>query len=70
MGVQGVVFGFLQADGQLDWDSNRRLFEAAKEHDLEVVFHSPLTHQILLTAAQLQEPQFDRVLSAGGAGTT
>ena len=39
LGVQGVVFGFLQADGQLDWDSNRRLLEAAKEHDLEVVFH-------------------------------
>ena len=39
MGVQGVVFGFLQADGQLDWDSNRRLLEVAKEHDLEVVFH-------------------------------
>ena len=29
LGVQGVVFGFLQADGHLDWDSNRRLLEAA-----------------------------------------
>ena len=71
MGVQGVVFGFLQADGQLDWDSNRRLLEAAKEHDLEVVFHRAIdaASDPLLTAAQLQELQFDRVLSAGGAGT-
>ena len=71
MGVQGVVFGFLQADGQLDWDSNRRLLEVAKEHDLEVVFHRAIdaASDPLLTAAQLQELQFDRVLSAGGAGT-
>lgn len=71
MGVQGVVFGFLQADGQLDWDSNRRLLEAAKEHDLEVVFHRAIdaASDPLLTAAQLQKLQFDRVLSAGGAGT-
>ena len=71
MGVQGVVFGFLQADGQLDWDSNRRLLEAAKEHDLEVVFHRAIdaASDPLLTAAQLQELQFDRVLSAGGVGT-
>ena len=71
MGVQGVVFGFLQADGQLDWDSNRRLLEAAREHDLEVVFHRAIdaASDPLLTAAQLQELQFDRVLSSGGAGT-
>ena len=71
MGVQGVVFGFLQADGQLDWDSNRRLLEAAKEHDLEVVFHRAIdaASDPLLAAAQLQELQFDRVLSAGGSGT-
>ena len=71
MGVQGVVFGFLQADGQLDWDSNRRLLEVAKEHDLEVVFHRAIdaASDPLLIAAQLQELQFDRVLSAGGAGT-
>jgi len=71
LGVQGVVFGFLQADGQLDWDSNLRLLEAAKEHDLEVVFHRAIdaASDPLLTAAQLQELQFDRVLSAGGAGT-
>ena len=71
MGVQGVVFGFLEADGQLDWDSNRRLLEAAKEHDLEVVFHRAIdaASDPLLAAAQLQELQFDRVLSAGGSGT-
>ena len=71
LGVRGVVFGFLQADGQLDWDSNRRLLEAAKEHDLEVVFHRAIdsASDPLLAAAQLQELQFDRVLSAGGADT-
>ncbi len=71
LGVQGVVFGFLQADGQLDLDSNRRLLDAAKEHDLDVVFHRAIdaASDPLLTAAQLQELQFDRVLSAGGTGT-
>ena len=71
MGVQGVVFGFLEADGKLDWDSNRRLLEAAKEHDLEVVFHRAIdaASDPLLAAAQLQELQFDRVLSSGGSGT-
>ena len=71
LGVRGVVFGFLQADGQLDWDSNRRLLDAAKEHELEVVFHRAIdsASDPLLAAAQLQELQFDRVLSAGGADT-
>ena len=71
LGVKGVVFGFLQANGQLDWDSNCRLLEAAKEHDLEVVFHRAIdaASDPLLAAAQLQELQFDRVLSAGGSGT-
>ena len=71
LGVQGVVFGFLQADGQLDWDSNRRLLEAAKEHGLEVVFHRAIdaASDPLLVADQLNELHFDRVLSAGGAAT-
>ena len=71
LGVQGVVFGFLQADGQLDLDSNRRLLDAAKEHDLEVIFHRAIdaVSDPLLAAAQLQELHFDRVLSAGGAST-
>lgn len=71
LGVQGVIFGFLQADGHLDWDSNLRLLEAAKEHDLEVVFHRAIdaASDPLLAAAQLQDLQFDRVLSAGGASS-
>ena len=71
LGVQGVVFGFLQADGQLDWDSNRRLLDAAKEHDLEVSFHRAIdaASDPLLAAVQLQELHFDRVLSAGGGRT-
>ena len=71
LGVQGVVFGFLQADGQLDLDSNRRLLDAAKEHDLDVVFHRAIdaASDPLSAAAQLNELHVDRVLSAGGAGT-
>lgn len=71
LGVQGVVFGFLQPDGQLDLDSNRRLLDAAKEHDLDVVFHRAIdaASDPLSAAAQLNELHVDRVLSAGGAGT-
>lgn len=71
LGVQGVIFGFLQADGQLDLDSNRRLLDAAKEHDLDVVFHRAIdaASDPLSAAAQLNELHVDRVLSAGGAGT-
>ena len=71
LGVQGVVFGFLQSDGRLDLESNRRLLDAAKEHELETVFHRAIdaADEPILVATQLAELGFDRVLSAGGASS-
>ncbi|MAV55318.1 MAG: hypothetical protein CMJ28_05110 [Phycisphaerae bacterium] len=71
LGVDGVVFGFLDERGCLDVESNRCILEAAKSYGLEAVFHRAIDVAAngLQAAAQLGELGFDRVLSAGGASS-
>lgn len=66
LGVHGVVFGVLTADGQIDVDSNRRMIEAARP--LNVTFHRAFDEphiDPLAALGTLHELGVDRLLTSG-----
>ncbi len=65
LGVDGVVFGCLTADGEVDMESNARLLAHAK--GMSVTFHRAFDHCQHPGKAleQLIELGFDRVLTSG-----
>ncbi|MFO0943281.1 MAG: copper homeostasis protein CutC [Pirellulales bacterium] len=67
LGVQGVVFGALTHDGQLDKAVCRRLVDAARP--LEITFHRAfdLVREPMQALEQLIDLGFDRVLTSGQA---
>ncbi len=69
LGVQGVVFGALDKDCQLDTEACRRLIDAARP--LEVTFHRAfdLVREPMQAIEELIDLGFDRVLTSGQAET-
>lgn len=69
VGVDGVVFGCLRADGSLDRAANARLLEAAR--GLSVTFHRAfdVCRDPRAALEELIAQGFDRVLTSGAAAT-
>lgn len=69
VGVDGVVFGCLTADGDVDIDVNRRLMNAAK--GLSTTFHRAfdVCRDPAQALEELIELGFDRVLTSGQEAT-
>lgn len=69
LGVQGVVFGALTADGSIDKEFCRRLIDAARP--LEITFHRAfdVARDPFHALDALLELEFDRVLTSGQAVT-
>ena len=69
LGVNGVVFGLLQPDGQIDLENTRRLVELARP--LEVTFHRAfdVAKDPLASLEKLIELGVDRVLTSGQEAT-
>ncbi|HMQ49800.1 MAG TPA: copper homeostasis protein CutC [Saprospiraceae bacterium] len=70
LGVAGVVFGLLKADGRIDRDTTRYLAALAKP--MQVCFHKAIdqTPDPVVALEQLLDiPEIDIVLSSGGAPT-
>lgn len=65
LGVDGVVFGCLTADGLVDMDANRRLMEYAK--GMSVTFHRAFDRTLHPVAAMedIIDLGFDRILTSG-----
>ena len=69
LGVQGLVFGALTADGSVDKELCRRLIDAARP--LEITFHRAfdLAQDAFQALDDLLDIGFDRVLTSGQAET-
>lgn len=65
LGVDGVVFGCLTADGLVDMDANRRLMECA--HGMSVTFHRAFDRTVHPLAAMedIIDLGCDRILTSG-----
>ena len=65
LGADGVVFGCLTADGDIDMEQNRTLMDCAQ--DLSVTFHRAFDRcrQPLVALEQIISLGFDRILTSG-----
>ncbi len=66
-GADGVVFGLLTPEGQLDFSSAEKLIKLAQKNKLSVTFHRAFdaTHDKLETLTQLIDMGVDRILTSG-----
>lgn len=66
-GAQGIVFGCLTKENDIDFDRNRILLECAKKLKLEVTFHRAFDfcNRPLNTLEILIDLGFDRLLTSG-----
>lgn len=66
LGVDGVVFGCLTADGEVDTERNRELMEAAK--GMSTTFHRAfdMCKDPLESLEKIISLGFDRILTSGG----
>lgn len=66
LGVDGVVFGCLTADGEVDMERNRELMEAAK--GMSTTFHRAfdMSKDLFDSLEKIIELGFDRILTSGG----
>ncbi len=66
LGVDGVVFGCLTADGEVDMERNRELMEAAK--GMSTTFHRAfdMCKDPLESLEKIISLGFDRILTSGG----
>lgn len=69
VGVDGVVFGCLKPNGEIDVDRNRALIQAA--NGMSTTFHRAfdVCRDQFMAADQIVELGFDRILTSGGAST-
>jgi copper homeostasis protein len=65
-GVQGIVFGFLRANGQIDVQRTKEMVELAES--MEVTFHRAfdMCQDPLLALEQLKDCGVKRILTSGG----
>lgn len=68
-GVDGVVFGCLEPDGEIDVERNRVLLEAAS--GMSTTFHRAfdVCRDQFRATQEIIEMGFDRILTSGGAST-
>ncbi len=66
LGVDGVVFGCLTADGEVDMERNRELMEAAE--GMSTTFHRAfdMSKDLFDSLEKIIELGFDRILTSGG----
>lgn len=66
-GAQGVVFGCLTSDNQLDYEQNKYLLSIARDLGLEVTFHRAFDFVIdpFECLEELIDLGFDRILTSG-----
>lgn len=71
IGCDGVVFGILDANGNVDMQRNRILFDLAKQYDLSVTFHRAFDRVNNLEKAlqDVIDIGCDRILASGGRST-
>lgn len=69
IGMDGVVFGFLQPDGLVDYEKTARLVEVA--YPMEVTFHRAFDHvpDQLIALEEVIRAGCQRILTSGGANT-
>lgn len=69
LGVNGVVFGVLDENGNIDEERTRFLVQISKP--MQITFHKAIdvSQNILDGVAFLKEIQVDRILSSGGRDT-
>ncbi|KAH8110613.1 CutC family-domain-containing protein [Phellopilus nigrolimitatus] len=70
LGVSGVVFGVLSADGTIDVDNTRSLVETALQYGLQVCFHRAfdmVVDQQEALRMLVTIPGITRILTSGGA---
>ena len=67
-GADGIAFGFLGRDGELEESQTREMVEIIKKHHGEAVFHRAFdcVENPLRTMEKLVELGIDRVLTSGG----
>ncbi len=70
-GVNGVVVGALNEDGDIDIDSSARMINLAKELGLSVTFHRAIdrSRDIIKSVEDIIGLGADRILSSGGANS-
>jgi copper homeostasis protein len=68
-GADGVVFGVLTPESQLDFSSAEKLIKHAQKNKLSVTFHRAFdaTHDKIKTLTQLIDMGVDRILTSGTA---
>ena len=70
LGVNGLVFGCLDVEGNIDQDNARRLvtFARSKKSDISLTFHRAIdmTRDILSSARTVVNLGFHRILTSGG----
>jgi copper homeostasis protein len=69
-GVDGVVFGILTPDGDVDYERNAVLLELAMKQGLSVTFHRAfdMTRDLPLALEMLIRLGVERILTTGGCG--
>ena len=69
LGVNGLVFGFLKATGEIDIDRTKEIIDLV--HPLEYTFHRAfdMCNNYLTALEQLRKLGIDRILTSGGRDT-
>ncbi|MDO4460784.1 MAG: copper homeostasis protein CutC, partial [Clostridia bacterium] len=67
-GTDGLVFGFLNADGTVDEQRTTEFVKLCKSHGKQAVFHRAIDvcEDIICEVKKLEKLGIDRVLTSGG----